>query len=119
VNDYEGKMLCERTGWTPAEVVRRWAIYTKWTEPRFMAAVERVLREENLGDDALQARERRARAERARMGPQASAEFDSESYETTLARRRAASAPIPGAPSGPPVEPPREAAQETTPDAGG
>ncbi len=23
VNDYEGKMLCERTGWTPAEIARR------------------------------------------------------------------------------------------------
>ncbi len=23
VNDYEGKMLCERTGWTPAEISRK------------------------------------------------------------------------------------------------
>lgn len=90
--------LIEATGWTPVEVKRRWAVFTKFTPARFLPEVHRLLRPsaDRLTDDALAALERRARAEaRAQRPGQGQVEFDAEAYEEKAASRRRGSAPVP------------------------
>lgn len=90
-------LLMEETGWPPAEVVRRWALFVKLDpDPRYLPEVQRLLRPSctMLTDDALAARAKRAKARTGGAG-RGPAEFDADSYEETVARARAGSAPIP------------------------
>lgn len=99
-------LLLTDTGWTPDDVVRRWALYTKWTEPRFMADAERVLRVERLGDDALEGLVRRARSERGAKDPGL---FDEEAHaEVVAARTKPATPAVPQGELWDPAEAARE-----------
>lgn len=111
------RALLAETKWTPDEAVRRWAVFVKLTPTQFLPEVHRLLRPNlgNLTDESLEARARRARSEAQRPGQAPG--FDADSYEATVARARAGSAPIPAAVrppapalDGPPKAPPGPAA---------
>jgi hypothetical protein len=108
--------LLAETKWTPAEAVRRWAVFVKLTPPQFLPDIHRLLRADNgyLTDESLNARAQRAKAEAGRAPGEAGA-FDADTYEDRIARARAGSAPIPPTKKPPVLEPPKSATQEARP----
>ena len=107
------KALLRRTGWEPKDGLARWARFVKLTPGQFLPEVKTVLlpSEQKLTDDALTALEKRRRFDDAMSKRDGTAAFSAETYESTLARRRAASAQIPGGMFTPP---PETESEETT-----